>query len=195
MATQTLIQPYLVSSAIHTSPNFVGGAENPEFIEVASSSWEQGAFLYIDSDGKVAIAGLTGQRVNTAISLQATKAATGTTGAAVHARVVHSTDIYMMNVYHTTAASAVTAQTQLGEIFGIYYVSATEKFHVDLVNTTVEDASTALAKVRCVGFPRKNIDGVDCDHTDIYGLMLVQVLPITHRSDGTAFVRNLQLSS
>ena len=194
MATQTLIQPYLVSSSIHASANFVGGVENPEFIEVASSGWEQGALLYIDGDGKVAIATNSSQKVNSPVSLQATKAATGTTGAAVHARVIHPTDIYMMNVYHTTAASAVTAQNQLGDIFGIYYVAATEKFHVDLVNTTTEDGTTALAKVQCVGFPRKNVDGVDCDFTDVYGLMLVKFLPFTIASDGSPMTRNLQLS-
>lgn len=194
MATQVLCQPHWVNSALNaTCPKFAGGLEEPEYIEVASSSWGIGDLLYIDTDGKVAICTDSTGQLDSAIAGQALKAATGTTGASVFFRVIRPDDVFVMNVYHSSAGSAVTNQNQIGDIFGIIKVSS--KWHVDIENTTTEDGSTALAKVQVVGFPDRNpATGDDNVIGDTYGCVEVKFLPFTIASDGSPFTRNLQLA-
>jgi hypothetical protein len=192
MATMTRMQPYYVGSTIHQSPKFVGGGEGPEFIEVASSTWGVGDLLYLDSNGKLAICTTSSSKLNSAIAGQATKAATGTTSAAVHFRAIRPDDLFVMNVYHGTAASAVTNQNQVGVTYGIILNSS--KWHVDIENTTIEDGTTALGKVQIVGFPTYSPDSVRCTIGDTYGLVLVKFLPFTIATDGSPFTRNLQLA-
>jgi hypothetical protein len=192
MATMTRIQPSFWGSGIHAPSNFVGGPEANWFKETASQTYGIGDLLYLDSNGTVAICTNSSNKLNSAIAGIATKAATGTTGTAVHMKVIQPTDIYCMNVYHGTAASAITAQTQLGVSYGIILNSS--KWAVDIENTTIEDGTTALGKVTVVGFPVYSPDGVRCAIGDTYGLVLVKFLPFTIATDGSPFTRNLQLA-
>lgn len=155
-----------------------------------------GDLIYLDSNGTLAVCGVTSTKLNTAIAGQACEAATGVTGTAVKFRAIRPDDIYAMNVFHATAASAITAQTQMGSVFGIIKPTASgSKWQVDIENTTTEDGTTALAKVMVVGFPSINpADGVANTIGDIYGLVLVRFLPFTIATDGAPFTRNLQLA-
>lgn len=138
---------------------------------------------------------MTSTKLNTEIAGQALEAATGVTDTAVKFRVIRPDSVFMMNVYHGTAASAVTAITQLGTAYGIIKPSATGKWHVDIENTTIEDGTTALGKVMVVGFPDTNpADCVANTIGDIYGLVYVKFLTFTIASDGSPFTRNLQLA-
>jgi hypothetical protein len=103
-----------------------------------------------------------------------------------------------MNGYHATPASAVSALTQMGEIYGVIKIN--NRWHVDLNNTTTEDGTTALAYVRVIGFARQGINSsgqwVDQDLAsfgDTYPWMEVEFLPWTMATDGSPSRRNLQI--
>ncbi len=193
MATMTRIQPYYAGSNIHESPQFHGGPEETHFKETASQSWGIGDLVYLDASlGTLSICTTTSTKLNSAIAGQATKAATGTTGAQAHFRVIRPDEIYYMNVYHSTIGSAISAQTQLGNVFGVILISS--KWLVDIENTTSEDGTTALAKVQVVNFPTYSPDGVRTAIGDTYGFVCVKFLTFTIASDGSPFTRNLQLA-
>ena len=195
MATQTLINPIMSkSSLVSATTGLHGGTEATYFKEAASQSWVAGDLIYLTS-GKLTICGTTSTKLNTPIAGQALEAATGVTDTAVKLRVFRPDTVLAMNVYHSTAAAAITAITQLGSVFGIIKPAATGKWHVDIENTTTEDASTALAKVMVIGFPDTNpADCVANTLGDIYGLVYVRIVTQTARTDGSNLVRNLQLA-
>jgi hypothetical protein len=196
MATQTFIQPYYSKSTlVRMSPGLHGGNEASYFKEAASQTWVVGDLIYLAS-GKLTVCGLTSTKLNTPIAGQALVAATGVTDTAVNFRVIRPDDVYAMNVYHATAASAITAITNLGTSYGIIKPTASgSKWVVDIENTTIEDGTTALGKVQVVGFPDFNpADGVANTIGDTYGLVYVKFLPFTIETDGGNIIRNLQLA-
>lgn len=193
MATMTRIQPQYITSNIHADPIMHGGAEENYFKETASQAYGIGDLIYLDASlGTLSICTTSTNKLNSAIAGQATKAATGTTGAAVHFRVIRPDEVYVMNVFHSTLSSSVSAQAQLGNAYGIILNSS--KWAVDIENTTIEDGTTALGKVTVVGFPTYSPDGVRCTIGDTHGLVLVKFLTFTIATDGSPFTRNLQLA-
>ncbi len=101
-----------------------------------------------------------------------------------------------MNVFHSTPASSVTAQTQLGVTYGI--ILNDSKWAVDIENTTIEDGSVALGKVTVVGFPTQGLNSagkwVETTIGDTNGLVIVKFTPFTIGTDGDPRTRNLQLA-
>lgn len=198
MAEHALVQPIFWKNSLGADSMLVGtagtdtkdGGEEPLYKEAAAQTYKAGDLVYIDSSGLIAICTNAANRLNSEILGQAMKDATGTTDAPVYVRVIRPSDIYLMNVFHSTKASATITQTRLGEVYGIILNSG--KWHVDVENTTVEDATTALAKVRVIGFPSR-VNGVANAINDIYGFVAVQFLPFTIATDGSPFTRNLQI--
>jgi len=127
--------------------------------ETASQSWKTGDLLYLDTSlGTVSIATRSSNSVDSPVSILALVKASGVTGNPVQGFILRPDTILRMSVWHSTAASAITAQAQFGAIYRVRYDTAAlaagtaSKFVVDIENTTVEDATTALAKVQVVGF-------------------------------------------
>lgn len=164
---------------------FLGGKEQTGFIrEDASQTWKAGALLRADDDGDIEIAVGTEGTVG-AFGLQAMEDAVGTEGSDVFAAILDPRDIYVANVYHATAASAVTARGQLGEVYGLKLVSG--KWHVDIENTA-ESTTAKNACVRVIGFYDEDALG------DVYGRVLVQFLEYSQETDGGSFRRVLQFA-
>ena len=174
--------------------------------ETASQTYKAGDLVYLDSNGTVAIATTSSNNLNSAIAGIATAKATGVTGTPVQLQVIRGTDAYKMSVWHATAASAVTALTQLGVVYRVRYdtsalpTGTAGKWVVDIQNTTVEDATTALAKVQVIGFWEGRVftsatPSVEAQAAigDIYGQVIVKFVPFTIETDGGNIVRNLQL--
>lgn len=192
MATQTRMQPVFQKSGLNQSPAMYGGPEATEFKETASQTYGIGDLIYLaGSAGTLSICTTTSTKLDSAIAGQATKAATGVTGAAVHFRAIRPDDIYVANVYHSTIGSAVSAQAQLGVCYGLILISS--KWHVDIENTTTEDGTTALGRVVVVGFPTYSPDSVRCAIGDTYGFVLVRFLKDIVATDGSPQTRILQL--
>jgi hypothetical protein len=197
MATMALRQPRFFRSTLPgVEPAPRGGPETTHIKETASQTYEVGDLVHKDSNGTIAICTTSSDKLNSAIAGSATKAATGTTGAQAFYRAIRPDDIWLMNVFHGTPASSVTALTQNGGIYGIFFTSDT--WVVDIENTTVEDASVALARVQVVGFPTggwfPNSSGtyVQSAIGDTNGLVLVKFLEFSIGSDGDPRVRVLQ---
>ncbi len=185
------------------------GTEN-YFKETAGQTYTVGDLIYLDSNGTVALCTNSSNNLNSAIAGQAETPATGVTGTPVLLRAIRRDDVFRMSVWHSTAASAVLALTQLGVVYRVRYDTAAlpagtaGKWVVDIENTTVEDATTALARVQVVGFyqgrvftndsPSKEVDpSVNSGaFTDIYGQVLVKFLDFSIASDGSPFTRVLQ---
>jgi hypothetical protein len=195
MATQTLISPTYVGSSLNaTCPLLAGGSEQSWIKEVASSTWVAGDLLTIDSNGKLAECTDSSGILTGSIDAIALTAASGVTDTNPLIRVIRPDDIFAMNVYHATAASAVTNQNQLTDRFGVF-TSAAGLWHVDIENTTVEDATNSTARVRIVGFPATNpATGAANTIGDIYGVVYVKFLPFSIASDGTPIVHNMRLA-
>lgn len=176
----------------------VGGEEYPHFKETASQSYNIGDLVYLDSNGTVAICTVSTDRLNSKILGLAVKEATGTTGDDVLIQVIRPGDYFIMGVHHGTEASAVTAQTQLGAVFGVDKQTVTGN-GTSIWCVNIEDAVTEadadLARVRCVGFPLKNpFDAGSLTRPaigDVYGLMIVQFLMSNGPTDGADSVHNI----
>ena len=198
MATLTRHQPYYFGNTLNCPPVFVGGEEYPHFKETASQTYNAGDLVYLDSNGTVAICTVSTDRLNSKILGIAVKDATGVTGDDVYIRVIRPSDIFVMQVHHGTEASAVTAQTQLGAIFGVDKQTVTGN-GTGIWCVNIEDAVTEadadLARVRCIGFPLRNpFDAGAITRPaigDVYGLMLVQFLMSNGPTDGADSVHNI----
>lgn len=182
MATISRIQPYWAGTNLNaTEPLFHGGPEALHWKETASQTYGVGDMLYLDSNGTIAICTLTGTILNSAIVGQAITAASGTTGASVFLRIIRPDDLFVMNAVHTTVASAVTVQTQLGTRRGMQkLVSA---WGMDMENA-VEGAADALARVRVVDFALRSPSGETVAIGDVLGLVVVNFLRDSWASDG-----------
>jgi hypothetical protein len=193
MATQQLIQPFYAGSTMNKERTFRGGPEYPHWKETASQTYGIGDLLYVDTNGTVAIATVNGSnQSNGFIAGQAKSAASGVTGANVHFPIIRSDELFYMNVYHGTAASAVGAQTMLGTIKGVVKISG--RWHIDIENT-VEGATDALGRVALVEIPKKHpMDGTTNTVTDTYALFIVQFIPYSIASDSVPQARVLQFS-
>ena len=182
MATISRIQPYWAGNSLNaTEPLFHGGPEALHWKETASQSYGVGDLLYLDTNGTIAICTLTGTIHNSAIIGQAITAATGTTGASVFLRVIRPDDLFVMNVTHTTVASAVTVQTLLGLRKGLQKLVSC--WGADIENA-VEGAADALARVKIVDFPLRSPSGETVAIGDVLGLELVNFVPFSMASDG-----------
>jgi hypothetical protein len=193
MATITLQQLRYVKNLRSANREFVGGLEmTGEIREDASQTWDKGTLLAFDADGDVEecdtssslwiqIASATG-----CVAGQAMEDATGTTSADVYMAVIKQDDIFEGNVYHATAASAITARSQLGQRCRLIQVSG--KWHVDIENTTIEDATNAYPYVVIRGFHPDDALG------DIYGRVYFQFGDFTIATDGSPRAKILQLA-
>ena len=194
--THTLMQPaYVRSNLAGTQPLSKGDPNSTAFgcAEDSSQAWLIGDLIYHDNtdEGLLKICGTTSSKLNTEVAGQANKAAVGVKNTFVHFRPILPTDIYAMNVYHSTAASAITVATQLGKVYGLIYTGG--RWHVDIENTTVEDGTTALAAVRVHGFMERHpMSLVKLAIGDIYGVVLVTFLLDTIATDGSPHTRLLQ---
>jgi hypothetical protein len=174
--------------------------------ETASQSWKIDDILYVDTNGTIAIATNSTGKANSAFAGLALAKASGVTGQQVQLDIIRPDQVYVASVWHSTAASAVTVQTQLSGVYGLRYDTAAlpagtaGTWVVDIENTTVEDASNALARVQVVGFYEGRAPtataGVDvtCSIGDIYGAVLVKFVPFSIATDGSPSVRVLQLA-
>src|SRR6266436_743347 len=98
--------------------------DDPTIIETAAQAYVINDLLYFDTNGTVAIATRTSGNLNSTVAGLATAKATGVTGAQVKIRGLRKDDILRCSVWHATAASAITAQTQLGVIYRVRYDTA-----------------------------------------------------------------------
>ena|SRR5437868_180471 len=196
MATQNQIQPWKIGSNIHREADFRGGPEGGAngtnaWLEAASQSWGIGDLLYLAS-GKLTLCGVNGSnQLNTAIAGQAKKPAAAVTDSDVHFSIIRGDDEFMMNVYHSTPAAAITARTQLGSVFAVIKIGG--KWMVDIENA-VEGSNNALGRVLVTDIPRRTSDGQTNTVGDIYGLVIAQFIPLSLSLTGTlAAQRTLQL--
>ena len=205
MATLRRAQPFWFGNTLNaTCPLMVGGPEYPHFKETAGAAnrWLKGDLLYLDSNGTIELCTTSSSIMTSPVAGQALKAATGTTGEQVYFHAIRPDDLWVMNVMHATPASATTAQTQLGVVYGLRQDTVsgngTGIWSVDIENTTVESTTVANARVQVVGFPLKNpFDAGNLDRPaigDIYGLVIVKFIPFSIGTDGAPIVRVMQLA-
>lgn len=190
MATQSLIQIQYSGSVLHAQRHFKGGPEGEEFIETAGQTYGVGDLLQVDTNGTVALASVNGSgQADGTIALQAKTAATGTTGANVHAPIIRADEQFLANIYHATPASAALTQAMIGTLRALIRVNG--KWHVDVENA-VEGAADALATVVIEGYPKLTPDGIVNAIGDIYAPVFVRFIPISYASDSVPVRRVLQ---
>lgn len=208
-----LIQPQFVNTTLNaTEPLKFGGTAGASgfayFKETASQTYLVDDLVYLDPNGTVAICTTTsgatnGNVLNSAVLGQADANATGVTGAQVSGHVIRPDDIYVMNVFHHTVGSAVSAQTQLGTVRGIRRTTGSDNtqgavvWAVDIENA-VESSSVALAYVQIIGFPTQGLNSAGAPIQtagigDTYGLVYVKFLTYSFNTTINGFQRNLQM--
>lgn len=185
--TMLLIPPTLAFPMTGTQPVQHGGSAEPYFKETAAQTYLVGDLIYLDTNGTIAVcttASVGGvNQLNSAILGQPDQAAAGVAGTAVPFRAIVPGDTYIMNAYHSTKASAVFTQSQLGTRLNIVK-SAAGLWHVDVKNAL----SDASPMVRIVGFPGAGLDtnGNFVNNAavgDVYGLAYVQFRPTYTSTD------------
>lgn len=198
MATHSLTQPIYARSLIGRCPQPIGGPEsNSWFVEDASETYKAGTLVYRDSSGALAICTVdgtpnsNGQILGQALTDGGNLSADG---GSPRVRPILPSDVYLMQVYHGTASSAVTALTQLDTEYGLRFIDP--NWHID-IQTTVGGTTNALQRVKIIGFPfGRVINGTLNTLGDIYGWAYVQFLSIAVDNDATngdAYFRILQL--
>lgn len=205
MAIHTLVNPIYWKGQSNSGPLFqglalgqvanivAGDGENPTLKETASQTYRVGDLVYKDSNGTVALVTESTDTVDSPILGQAAKPASGSTGEPAYVLVWREEDRFLMQVFHATPASAVTALTQNGVSYPIIKdESGNDTYHVD-ITTTGESATVALLKVMVVGFPEGQIiNGIVSTVGDRYGWVIVKPLPFSIGTDGAPISRNLQ---
>lgn len=145
-----------------------GGPERPNIKETASQSYAQGAPVYYDSNGTIAVATASSNIVNPMAGF-ALAAATGTTGTAVRYAALREGDLYLMNVVGTS--TTVTSLGQQGDktMFDLY----TGNLLVANVDASFDDTKpwgTIVALYTIVGgFADGDVVG------DTYGRVVVRI--------------------
>jgi hypothetical protein len=174
-----------------------GGSAEPWFKETAAQTYVAQDLIYIDANGTIAVCTTATTnsvaQLNSAILGQPSVKATGVTGALVAFAAIGPAETYMMNAFHTTAASAVFAQTDLGLRFNVCK-SAAGLWHVDKRNAVV----TTLPMVRVVGFPSAGLNSTGLWVTnagvgDVFGLAYVQFEPYYYVGAITGILDELQM--
>ncbi len=211
MATQTFTQPTYRGNFYGLKTPTWGGIEKPSFaIETASQTYLVGDLLYIDTNGTMAICTTASDISNGPIAGQATKKATGTTGAAIHFRPIIPGDLYNMNLFHTTTASAVGTQAIFDDVRSLYWKTggAIQTPSTPLVTNTgslanwcvsliavPEGAADADARVRIIDCPQRRTDGTLNLITDIFARVTCMFLNYSLATDGNPNLRVLQLAA
>ncbi len=208
MATQAITSPYWVGNMGHMQRWELGGPEFPYVKETASQAYANDDLLYFDTNGTIAICtvdGGTPTLLNVGIAGQASKAATGTTGASVLLFPIRSSDLFIGNVHHETVGSAITALTDLAPATRTRAICKSSTVPTGAPAGTTwrvskdaaaEGAADATGHVTIVGFPlRSRVGGVLSAIGDTYGLVLFRFNDWSLASDGNPNVRVLQLSS
>jgi predicted RecA/RadA family phage recombinase len=126
------------------------------FPEAASQSYKAGELVYL-SGGKVTVCGNNPQT----IMGMACADASGTTDEDAEVIVATPDQIFEASVYHLTAASAITAVSQVGENYGIEVVS-------NKVYVAIDETSTIACRV--IGLSKKDVVG------DQYGRLLFKII-------------------
>lgn len=200
MATQVLSKPrYVKNLQALPPPAIIDGNTYKFCIETASQTYDAGDLVYIDSNGTIAIATTSSGSQNSSLLGIAARDATGTTGAVAYVYPFRPGDVYAFNLFHTTAASAVGTQTRYGETYGIYYDTAAAPtgtggaWCVDLITTTLEDATTAVKKVMVMDAPDRGFDGAANVIGDIYAVVHCIIVPWSRATDGVPHANNMQL--
>lgn len=182
--TRTLQQAQWARREGGGCPKLIGGIGSPEkLVEAASQSYTRGMLVALDSDGKVAE--VAAGNITAAFLGLAQVSATGVTDDdSPHVQAITEDDVFIMNVYHGTAASAILARNQMDARWGLKIVS--DKLHVDLelAEASIESATACNAWCRIVGF-------VD-DLGDTYGRVLVKIGARGVATDGAPQVFFLQ---
>lgn len=184
MATLGIIDPICVRG--HAPVGGIGAQE--PLVEAASQSYTKGMLVYLAS-GKVTevAAGL----ITAAFAGFAREDATGVTNTRAPLEAITPGQRWKMTLYHSTAASAISAITQLGARFGLKVVS--DKLVVDLetAEAALEDATTVNAWCRIVGFDHTYDDlGVD-----VYARAIVEIGSYSVADDGAPSAHWFQLAA
>ena len=206
MATFAIGGPRIWTSTVPPcQPFFRGGEAEPWVVEAASQTYRKGQLVFWDGSGNVAMCTQSSSKMTSGILGFVSK--DGQNGAVgvpqTRVEVIRADTILVAQVWHATPASAVTNRNQLQDVFGLTLVTPataaagtamTDVWVVDIGATPLsgEDASTALAKVRVIGFPT-SFQGIAATIGDTYGPVLVQIVPFTVQTEGSGLVRNIQI--
>lgn len=197
MATHMLMNPFYVGNSVFPYRRYEGGPgdKTTTQVEAASQSWKSGDLIFMNDASNLTICGEDGSShyLTGPIAGQAEKNATGVTGTKVHFAVIRPTDRFFMNVYHGTAASAITAKTQIGDVFAVRHASS--RWMCDIETGSLEGAGNADAVVKVVGFPLWHpLLNVPVAIGDVYGLVEVEFIPFSIANDATPMIRRLQFA-
>jgi len=190
--TQNIFQPIAQRSLIPNAPPLMtGGLEAQGFVETAGQSFGVADLVYLDTNGTIAKCTVDGSaRLNSKVLGLAEKAAVGVAGSPVNLHVITPWDVVLMNVYHSTLASSVTVQTDLGGVFAIQLVNGV--WRVDKTMAAPEANGVKQGYVQVVGFPTRAPDGTASTIGDTHGLVWVRFNEWTISADGLAQLRILQ---
>jgi len=128
------------------------------FPEGSNQSFKKGEFVYLDSNGYLVVCPSDSAK----IAGMALADASGTQGTAIPIAVAEPGTRFVLNVYHSTAASAVTNKNQVGKKYGLYRDTSNYRHYVDLTDTS----NTRLVVVDL--YPGDN-------EGDQYGRLIVEV--------------------
>jgi len=115
----------------------LGGGNPPmlSFKEGASASFAAGEFVKLVTDSALRRLQVCAPSGETEILGQVQSASTGTAGTEHNVLLAEPSVIFKVNIYHTTAASAVSAETQLGVTYGLVTSSNKDYCAIDDITT------------------------------------------------------------
>ena len=189
MADLMKMNPYYVGNSQFPYRRFEGGpgSNDTKYVEAAAQTWKAGDLIFMDDANDFKICATTTNNLSGPIAGQAQSNAKGVTGEKVFFAVIRPHDRFIMNVFHGTEANATTAKTQIGDHLPVRLNAS--RWQADIENAG-ESATVAIAVVKVVGFPLWHpLLNKKIAFGDKFGLVEVEFLEFTQRTDGTASVR------
>lgn len=119
MATITVAQARYMGNKRGLPRVLRGGPEHPNIKETASQTYAQGAPIYYDTNGTIAVATATSNIVNPMAGF-ALAAASGVTGRQVRYAVLQEGDIYLMNLVGTSTTVTALGMKDNKTMFDLY---------------------------------------------------------------------------
>lgn len=148
MATIAIAQPRMIGHNSGRGVLLTGGIERPNVKETAAQTFDQGAPVYRDSNGTIALATASSNIVGELFGI-AFEDASGTTGDTLLIRPIYPGDRYIMNVKGTS--TLITALTMLGNKYmldldsGVLVVNPDASFDDTKPWVRVEELYTAAS--------------------------------------------------
>jgi len=162
MAQKTLVNPRW-----RYNQNGLGAMQTERRIVDDAATYKAGQFMYQDNDGYINACASDAETIGY-VALENLDTATGVTTTYKRFGRIRPGDIFEMNAYHGTVASAVLTEADVGEFYALYVGS-------NVCSADISDTGTATKNCLELIAPSWRDDSTNNTSSDTYALGLFRI--------------------